>query len=88
MGVAYTWSVSVTLPDGTVRSAHADLALLGRETRVGLDKLRAHQGDSFSMGVVFAAALQQAGLLDEARAAWKALLALRPDDPTLAAYAK
>jgi hypothetical protein len=87
-GVAYVWAVSATLPDGTVRKAQADLALLGRAARIRLAALRSHAPESFSHQVAYAAALQEAGLLDQAKPRWRALQALRPDDPTLAAYAK
>jgi hypothetical protein len=86
--ITYTWSVAATLLDGTIRKAQAELELLDRDVRKRLAALKVHRGDSFSMGVTYAAALQEAGLQEEASAEWRALLAQRPGDLVLAAYAK
>jgi len=52
-----------------------------------LARLKAAAG-SFSRRLVYAAALQVRGLEDEARAEWRALAELRPEDPVLKGFAR
>lgn len=87
-GGAYVWIVSVTLSDGTAKRATGELKVLGTEAHAGLARLQAEGRGSFSMRLAYAAALQQAGLLEEAKAEWIRLSRERPEDPVLRAFAK
>lgn len=52
------------------------------------EKLRPAEGAPFSDWVVYAMALEDAGMRDEARALWKKLAAVRPDEPRLRQFAE
>jgi hypothetical protein len=83
-----SWSLEGRGPGGLVRRARGEVTLLAEPLRQALDALGAHRQDSFARGLIYAAALAEAGLRTEARAEWRRLARLRPDDPILQAYAE
>jgi hypothetical protein len=87
-GVAYTWTVEdLDAPAWPLRF-EAQVTRLGEPLRQTLDALRAHRESSFAQGLVYAAALTEAGLRKEAHSEWRRLATLRPGDPVLEAFAE
>ncbi len=86
--VLYTWQVEARLASGSVYKSSADFTLLEKAKREKVKKLRPAANASFSERVVFAAALDQMDLRDEATRHWKVLSSERPNDPELKARAK
>jgi hypothetical protein len=87
IGAAYVWRVDDLSP-GAGQPFEAELQCLAESLGKTLDLLRSRREASFAQGLCYAAALTEAGLRTEARAEWKRLADLRPEDPILRAYAE
>lgn len=87
-GATYVWIVSAMLADGATRRATGELRVLSADARALLSRLHSEGRESFSLRLAYAAALQQAGLLEEAKAEWINLSRERPEDPVLRAFAQ
>jgi CHAT domain-containing protein len=82
-GTVYTWEVSATFPDGRRYVSTGDFSVASAELHARVEALKPAADAPVAERVLFAAWLEQADLRDEAKKYWKALLAERPDDPTL-----
>lgn len=87
-GATYTWSITAEPREGTPRRAQGTFKVLSLPQRGLLLNLRALGRSSFSLRLAYAAALQQFGLQEEAKAEWRALRQERPGDPVLKAFAQ
>jgi len=87
LGAAYVWRVDDLSP-GAGQPFEAELQCLAESLGKTLDLLRSRRQASFAQGLCYAAALTEAGLRTEARAEWKRLADLRPEDPIVRAYAE
>ena len=87
-GMAYTWDVAARLPDGRKYASKGEFSIASAELRAQTAAARALAQESVSSMVTFAIWLEQMELRDEARKAWRALAAQRPDDPQIRAMAQ
>jgi hypothetical protein len=87
-GRRYRWRVEALLGERAIAEASASFNVLASETSATLARLEETSGDSFARRVLYAAQLQEAGAVEEARAAWRELASQRPDDRVLQALAR
>lgn len=86
-GARCIWVVRASLPDGTGKEIQGEVEVLGAAQRHDLASMRRARSQSFAHHVAYAAALQCAGLTEEAKTEWRLLSRRRPNDPVLKAYA-
>lgn len=87
-GERYTWTVTVLGDRVGVASARQDFGLAADDVGAEARRVRPAADAPFSDRLVYALWLDQAGATGEARQAWQALAAQRPDDDALAARAR
>jgi hypothetical protein len=87
-GTRYRWELSTNLPGVRVLHSASDLEVLDPARAATLDRLQVEAGKGFSQRLLYAATLQVCGLHTEAKLQWRALAALRPEDPSLRSYAR
>ena len=86
-GRSYTWEVSARRANGMRFSNFGDFTVAPASLRAEAARLRPGADAGVSARVAWAAWLSSQELNDEARAAWSALAAERPDEPQLKALA-
>jgi hypothetical protein len=77
-GRPYVWSVSARNARGVTSESAAEFRLLPAAQRAALDAARPAAQADFTERIVYALALEQHGLQEEARRYWDALAAERP----------
>ena len=87
-GKAYTWEVSTRQANGTLFANFGDFTVAAAGLRAEAMRLRPPAGASVPDRVAYALWLGSQELNDDARAAWRALAAERPDDAPLKAMAE
>ena len=87
-GQRYQWSVQAFDDQGRVSGATAEFSVIDTEAATRLVRLRAEAGDPLARRVLYAAQLQEAGAVEEAKRQWRALAAENPQDKVIAQLAK
>jgi len=87
-GRRYRWRVEALQGERAVADASAPFSVLASEVSAMLARLEETSFDSFARRVLYAAQLQEAGAVEEAKAAWRELASQRPDDRALRSLAQ
>lgn len=89
-GRNYLWTVEAVNENGPLPGlfAVAQLSVVPPDTVQLLKSIAPQSGASFSDRVLYAAQLQEAGAIEDARAVWKSLAEERDDDPILKILAR
>lgn len=82
-GQRYRWRVEALQIERFLADASAEFSVLSDEMSAQLTRLRDDSTASIARRVLYAAQLQEAGAVEEAKAVWRELASLRPDDLTL-----
>ena len=87
-GKSYTWVLECGVSGRAPRMASGCIKVLDEVARLQLEKVRPAAGAAFADRVLYAALLDDMGLLKEGRAMWQALAKERPADKRLGDLAK
>jgi hypothetical protein len=87
-GRQYSWRVEALNARGRIADASTIFSVVAADVIKMLEQLKPDNGASYSRRVLYAAQLQEAGAVDEARQLWQALAREKPDDPNLGRLAR
>ena len=87
-GKQYSWRVEALGAQGRIADASTIFSVVTPEAAALLAQIKPENDASFSRRVLYAAQLQEAGAVEEARLIWQALAKERPDDATVARLAR
>ena len=79
-GRLYSWRVEALGPNGRFAEAATQFSVVTEAQSRLLSLLRPGVGDGYGRRVLYALQLQEAGVIEDARAVWKSLADERPDD--------